>query len=229
MASGIPPNTKGGGMTFMRKIISGAALLAILISSPAKADWPVIDVASIARMAEMINQASMQLTQLRMQYESLNGVSGIGSLLNNPMLWRYLPPDYQIILNSGYGGWNVIRANSRIYGIEQTTLGPNTDTARLFEANANQVAIDRAINEEAYRQASLRVNNLQVLLDKINESPDAKDIADLQARIQAEQALLQNESIKLNMLSRLQQTQKDLMGQQAAEIRMKTRGIVPRF
>ena len=216
-------------MGFVRKTIAGGTLLAMLAVSPVKAEWPVIDVTSIARMAEMINQANMQLNQLRMQYESMNGARGIGSLLNNPMLWRYLPPDYQIILNSGYGAWNVIRANSRVYGIEQTTLGRDTDTARLFEANANQVAIDRAINEEAYQQAGLRVNNLQTLMDKINESPDAKDIADLQARIQAEQALLQNETIKLNMLSRLQQTQKDLMAQQSAEIRMKTRGAVPRF
>lgn len=217
-------------MAFVRRTIASALALVFLVTSPAKAEWPVIDVASVARLGEMIGQSRMQLDQLRMQYASLNGSRGIGMLLNNPALWQYLPPDYQIILNSGYGGWNVIRANTKIYGIEQTTLGPDSDTARLFEANANQVAINRAMNEEAYYQAGVRVNNLQTLMDRINQSPDAKDIADLQARIQVEQTLLQNETIKLNMLSQLQQTQKDLMAQQAAEIRMKSSiGGIPRF
>lgn len=218
-------------MARLRKATVTAVFVICMVSGKqASAAWPVIDVANLARTAQMVSQMSMQLAQLKMQYDSLNGARGIGSLLNNPMLGRYLAADYQSILNSGYGGWNVIRANSQIYSINQTTLGPQTDAGRLFEANANQVAINRATTEEAYFQANRRVDGLQVLMNKINETPDAKDTADLQARIQAEQALLQNESIKLGMLNQLQQVQKDLMAQQAIEIRMKSsRGEMLRF
>jgi len=54
--------------------------------------------------------------------------------------------------------------------------------------------------EDGYNQASQRFSSIQVLLDKVNAAPDQKDIADLQARIQAEQVMMQNESTKLAML-----------------------------
>jgi type IV secretion system protein VirB5 len=84
--------------------------------------------------------------------------------------------------------------------------------------------------EDGYNQASQRFSSIQVLLDKVNAAPDQKDIADLQARIQAEQVMMQNESTKLAMLGQLAQAQRDLSNQQAMEIGMKsTRGDVPRF
>jgi len=62
----------------------------------------------------------------------------------------------------------------------------------------------------------------------VNNAPDAKDIADLQGRIQAEQVMMQNEANKLAMLQQLASAQRDLAMQQAAERRMKaTRGDMP--
>jgi type IV secretion system protein VirB5 len=52
--------------------------------------------------------------------------------------------------------------------------------------------------------------------------PDQKDVADLQARIQAEQAMVQNESVKLALMAQLQQAQRDIAAQQAREISMKS-------
>lgn len=203
----------------------------ISLGGPATAGgWPVIDTANLAQAAQQFQQMTMQLAQLQQQYASLNGARGMADLVNNPALRRYLPADYQIILNSGYGNSGIIRANSKIYGINQTAIGANTDTARLFEANAMQAAVNRATAEAGYYQASRRFNDIQVLLDQINTSPDAKDIADLQARIQAEQVMLQNESIKLDMLAQLREAQRSLAAQQAVEISMKsTRGGIPRF
>jgi type IV secretion system protein VirB5 len=56
----------------------------------------------------------------------------------------------------------------------------------------------------------------------VNDAPDAKDIADLQARVQAEQVMMQNEANKLQMLALLAQAQKDLHNQQVNEIGMKS-------
>jgi len=61
-----------------------------------------------------------------------------------------------------------------------------------------------------------------VLLDRVNSAPDAKDIADLQGRIQAEQVMMQNEANKLQMLAQLASAQRDLQIQQAREISMKS-------
>ncbi|NLC24847.1 MAG: hypothetical protein GX776_10360 [Oxalobacter sp.] len=62
------------------------------------------------------------------------------------------------------------------------------------------------------------------------QAPDDKDIQDLQARIQAEQVMMQNETNRLHTLSMLAQAQRDLAMQQAAERRMKSwRGVVPEW
>jgi len=66
----------------------------------------------------------------------------------------------------------------------------------------DQLAIDEAMALESYKQASRRFGDIQVLLDKINDAsiPDAKDMVDLQARIQAEQVMMQNEASKIAMM-----------------------------
>ena len=70
---------------------------------------------------------------------------------------------------------------------------------------------------ESNKQASRRFGDIQVLLDKINDAsiPDAKDMVDLQARIQAEQVMMQNEASKIAMMKNLQEIQKQKMQEQA--------------
>ena len=135
---------------------------------------------------------------------------------------QYLPADYQTILNSGYGNSAAIRAASKVRGIEDTRIDAGSDTALAFEANARQAAINRATAEDGYRRASDRFADIQVLLNRVNTAPDAKDMADLQGRIQAEQVMLQNENAKLAMLGQVAQAQRDLAAQRSLEIRMKS-------
>ena len=71
---------------------------------------------------------------------------------------------------------------------------------------------------EAYRRASERIRDIQTLLNKVNDAPDAKDIADLQGRIQAETAMLQNEQAKISMMVKLQEIQEKKMNHIAKEI-----------
>lgn len=207
------------------------AIVSVSLGSPVQAGgMPVFDAAALAEAASQMQQMVMQLEQLKETYRSMNGGRNMGSLINDPQLRRYLPDDYQTILNSGYGNSQVIRDTARVYGINQTTLGAGTDTARAFEASAMQASLNRATSEEAYRRASVRFNDLQVLLNEIDSASDPKSIADLQARIQVEDVMLKNESIKLQMLGQLQQAQRDLATQRAVEIRMKSSvGTVPRF
>lgn len=225
-------------MKTSRKLCGVFAIIAALVAAdPVRAAWPVIDATNLAQQIQQVaawgkQYAQMvdQLRQMQQQYNSLNGARGMAGLVNNPALRQYLPADYQAILGSGYANSADIRAAAKKYGIEDTTLGAGTDAARAFEASGRQAALNRAIAEDAYKKASARFADIQVLLDKVNAAPDAKDIADLQARIQAEQVMMQNESIKLAMMAQLQQAQRDLAYQQAAEIRMKsTKGDIPRF
>ncbi|CAA9890771.1 conserved exported hypothetical protein [Candidatus Methylobacter favarea] len=188
--------------------------------------------AQAASWGSQLAQMANQLSQLQQTYNSLNGARGMGNLVNNPALRQYLPENYQSILNGGYGNSADIRQAAKLFGIEDTTLDVNGSTALSFESNANQAAINRAMAEDAYTRASQRFADIQVLLDKVNDTNDAKDVEDLQARIQAEQVMLQNESIKLAMVQQLAEAQKGLANQQSVEIGMassKAPGGIPRF
>ena len=149
----------------------------------------------IAQYAQMVQEYN----QLVEEYRSLNGIRGMASLVNNPQLRRYLPDEYKNILSQGYGDWQALR----------TALDNPVGSTNLQKYRRDQLAIDEAMTLESYKQASRRFNDIQVLLDKINDAsiPDAKDMQDLQARIQAEQVMMQNEASKIAMMKNLQDIQ----------------------
>lgn len=194
---------------------------------------PVIDVASIAQQVQQVAAWAKQYTQMAAQIQNLqdqlqraNGVRGMAGLANNPLSRQYLPADYQTILRDGVGQWSAIRRTAQKFEIGATSLSAASDAAQAFESVAKQAAINRASAEEGYNSASQRFADIQVLLDKVNDAPDAKDMADLQGRIQAESVMMQNEANKLQMLQFLAQSQRDLQMQQSVEISMKA-GIRP--
>ena len=161
----------------------------------------------IASWAAQYIQMVEEYNQLVEEYRSLNGIRGMASLVNNPQLRRYLPDEYRNILSQGYGDWQSLR------GALDDPIGSNS----LYNQRRDQLSIDEAMALESYKQASRRFQDIQVLLDKINDSssPDAKDMADLQARIQAEQVMMQNESVKIAMMKNLQEIQKQKMQERA--------------
>lgn len=217
-------------MKSMKKLLATfAAIVGLSMGNAAHAGIPVFDGANLAQQIQQVaswvqqyQQMVDQFNQMKAQYDSLNGSRGMASLVNNPALRKYLPDDYQTILNSGYGNSTAIRASAKVLGVDETYIDAATDTAKAFDSNATQGALNRATAEEGYKQASKRFDTIQVLLDKVNAAPDAKDIADLQARIQAEQVMMQNENVKLNMMAQLAQAQRDLAAQRAIEINMKS-------
>ena len=159
------------------------------------------------------------------QLNNTRGIRGMGDLVNNPQARQYLPAQYQTMLHAGR--WPM---GEQIY---QQSQAPST-THRCASWPAIPVAVQRLPARlassstpsakhgshqsrggggQAYNTASQRFSDIQVLLDRINLSPDAKDIADLSARIQAEQVMMQNEATKLQSLAMLVQAQKDIMAQ----------------
>lgn len=211
----------------------------------AVAGIPVIDASNLAQQIQQVvswgqqlQQMAAQLQQMQATFNSLNGVRGMANLANDVNARKYLPPDWQqtmnLMNNNGgqYAGISgsiaAIKTAAKITDIADTGLDPNSAAGKAFQASQNQAALNRALGEEGYRQASLRIDSIQQLLDKVNNAPDQKDMLDLQARIQAEQAMLQNEQIKLSLMTQLQQAQRDLARQQGAERRMRsTRGDMP--
>jgi type IV secretion system protein VirB5 len=193
------------------------------------------------QMAQQIQQLQQSYQQLQQTYQSISGIRNMGDLANNPALRRYLPNDYQQALQLGTGAANgqysslsgsvtAMKQASKILDIKDTGLDPNSAAGKAYQNAQNQAALNRVLAEESFKQSGDRITGLQQMLDKVNQAPDDKDIQDLQARIQGEQIMLQNDLIRLSSLSQLQQSQRDIANQQAAEIRMQsTKGEVPRF
>jgi type IV secretion system protein VirB5 len=68
-----------------------------------------------------------------------------------------------------------------------------------------------------YDTASQRIDALEELRTRISTATDVKETLDLSARLQAEQALLQNDVLRMQGLAMIQQARMDMDGQRERE------------
>lgn len=198
------------------------------IMAGAYAQIPVTDVASLTQQMQQVISWGQQLQQMKAQidqqkamYQSMSGSRGLGNLLNNPALKNALPQDWQkvysSIQNGGYNGLSgaakAIRDANKLYGCD----GYTGSLAKLCERQAVKSSQDKAFAQDAYSAAQARLDNIQGLMNQIDQTEDAKAISELGARIQAEQAMIQNEQTKLQMFRMLADAEKDLIDQQKRE------------
>ncbi|EFR2202932.1 MULTISPECIES: P-type DNA transfer protein VirB5 [Gammaproteobacteria] len=215
------------------------AALAITMAGAASAQIPVTDGASIAQQVSaqietiakwkmQYDQMTSQINQMKQQYESLTGSRGLGNILNNPALREYLPSDWQGVYDSvksgGYAGLSgrasSIYSQSKIFdSCAHITV---SDQKKLCEARAVKSAQDQAFALDAYDKAKSRLNQIDSLMAKINDTPDPKAIAELQGRIAAEQAMIQNEQTKLQLYAMVAQAEDKIQQQQQRELQART-------
>ncbi|MCX2694516.1 hypothetical protein OO256_26595 [Pseudomonas sp. DCB_CB] len=174
-------------------------------------------------MDSQYSELQSQTSQMQQTYNSMNGSRGMASLGQTDR--NYLPSTLQG-LQGGQAGLgtsaNHYKDLAKILDIGTTGLSATSDAGRTFVGAQNQNALNQAASEQIYSQASNRFNALQVLMEKVNQAPQQKDVQDLQARLQAEQMMLQNDQAKLVALSQSQQSQRDVLDQQSREVIMKS-------
>lgn len=222
-------------MTLRLKVSALAVALAVAVGAatapaPAHAGGvPVIDVAAIAeaikqyeQMVQQLEQLQAQLDQAKKLYSSMTGDRGMQDLLANEAR-NVIPTNWQETL-AQMGGGDVtglakqIRDNaSRIDAnlINDLLTSGTADASRGF---ANSAASAQASAGTVYDNAAGRYARLQSLVDAIGTAQDAKAIADLQARIEAEQTMLQNESIQMAALAQAADAQARIERQQVREL-----------
>lgn len=218
-----------------KKIIAVSALTTCLVSSANAGGIPVFDGANLAQAvvqveswAKQYDQMESQLSEWEKNYNAVTGVRGMGSLVNNPEVRKYLPKTYGDMLSDGVGNWEEIYKSAKSFDKAMSQLSDENSSWKNFQILRKQIALNRAAAEKAYNSANQRFDDIQVLVDKVNDAPDPKDIADLQARIQAEQVMMQNEASRLQTLALLANAQREIQHQQIIERRlMSTRGTMP--
>lgn len=222
----------------MKKILRVFALAAVLaFGSSAHAGIPVIDGANLAQsiqqvlawaqqyqqMAEQIQQAQQQLQQLESTYQSMTGSRGFGSLLSNPGLPQYLPDEWETVYQTAAGGGysGISGTLSQILSDEQMSGTIAQREQQFLQRSREAAATDKATGLRAYDGAKARLSQIQSLMGQINSTSDPKAIAELQARIGAEQAAINNEATKLQMIGMLQQAEQRLIAEQRQDTNLR--------
>lgn len=220
---------------FLSLTIAAVVVVAGLgFTSPVKASGvPVIDIANItnsklqhvediAKYVEQIAQLKSQLDQMKQQYASLTGSRNLGEILNNPALQDYLPTDWQEVYskvqNGGYSGLTgsaaAIRDANAMFDACKSKEGADK---QLCERSAVKSAQDKAFALDAFDKAKDRWDQIAGLMRQINATTDPKSIAELQARITAEAAAVQNEQTKMQLYAMVAQAEDRLIERQVYE------------
>lgn len=194
--------------------LSLGVIAAIAATPSARAQFAVIDAASVSHLIQQaqtleqqLDAARAQLSQVQAQYQAMTGNRGMQLLLGDTVR-NYLPaqwPQLQALMN-GSGGYGALsgafqtslQSNAVLSPQQLASLSPD-ERAHIVSARQS-VALLQAVSQGALGNASGRFAAVQQLIDAISRAWDQKGILDLQARIGAEQGMLQNEQTKLQVL-----------------------------
>lgn len=220
----------------LRRRMVEIALLSFLALMPTNAlraqGIPVIDIAAVLQLMQQVQYwmqqiqlMKTQLDQLQQTHAAVTGARGMQNLLSDSMR-NYLPPDWtQIIgvLNSNSATYSglanqaraVMDANAILSRTQLNALSP--EQRQMVEQGRKSVAMMQVMSRVAYQHTSQRFSAIQQLINAIAGAADVKAIQDLQGRIAAEQAMLQNEQTKLQVLSQAAQAEQWAQQQRVRE------------
>ena len=183
----------------MNKILSVLFAGLITAASPTYASGiPVVDASAIAQMVQQLTQLQQMYSQLQAQYNTavntlnnFTGTRGLGMFGYNTALRQFLPSNFESqmrnVLNGGVsqltGAARTIYDNLNL-GARCATL--NGEDKAFCEKQGASFAQYQAFADEGKKAVDQRLQNIENLMKQIDSATDAKAIADLSARIQAE-------------------------------------------
>jgi type IV secretion system protein VirB5 len=198
------------------------AVLLLAVSSSAFAGIPVTvvgdvpstanQVQTMAQWAKQYKQMVDQIKGMERQYKAISGARNLGQILNNPALRNYLPNEWagvynQVASGSLVGLSNAAKSLAKTEGFSTTATGARKRQQDVLVTN-------KAMTMAAYDATLKRVQNINALMAQADAQEDAKGAADLANRMAAENAMIQNEQIRLNLLVQLQAAETQLAAEQ---------------
>ena len=195
---------------------------------------PVFDAANYANMIQTITAWQQQIAAMKQQYDqavtqyqALTGIRGYGNLLSNPTLQQFLPADLRNVyaaVNSN-NPWITLNTSAQaarnakaIFSCDSVPAGIPRNTC-LSSLNKNFA--DQDLFQQSYNQTLTQDQKINDLMSQINQTQDPKAIAELQARLAAEQSIQQNAMLKLQIATELAKTQTKLIEQEKREYAMR--------
>ena len=204
--------------------ICGALVLVLSIyAKPARAIFGIGDVVfdptayiqMIKDYAQQIKEYENMVEQLKTMKEELSSINGIRNMAG--------------IISSQYDTETEVDTESlrARHGLRDSeSLGLREQEAAIYDKETNNSVEWLGKSEKSLQESKDRFAELQKLVDKVNSCEQQKDILDLQARIQAESALLQNELGKLAMIKSAAEAKSEVIAKQKEQALLKTAGEV---
>ena len=191
-------------------------LIVFLAAAPAaRAQWAVIDVGAIAQLIQEVQTlrqqlltAQAQLNQAQTALATTTGNRGMQLLLGNTNR-NYLPTSAAQLTaaSQGTGAYPSLASGVQASMNSNAVMAPSQLAAlpppaqQQVIADRQAIALRQALAAQALSSSSARFAALQGLITAIPSARDQKGILDLQARINAELGMLQNEQTKLQVLA----------------------------
>jgi type IV secretion system protein VirB5 len=220
------------------KLKAAFLLSALAVAQPAFAGGvPVIDATAIANskaeFAKEIAQMVKELEEAKRLYDAVNGLTDMADIadaLNDPKVRELLGPEAMSIASA--------------LDVDIDALGDLSDTANGYldhtQVTASDVsaedfyrqeldrigartARDAAVGDRILKSADDRLAGLERLRQAIGSASTQKEINALQARLQVESAMLQNDTNRIQGLAMLQDAQSEVEAQRQREVEVENR------
>ena len=200
------------------------ALIAALHASPARAQLAVIDPANLAQAVQQVQQMTQQLQAMQQQYQQLQqtyqaiahapseALTELGRQLNAETLRNALPAESgalgAVLEGNALGSGAFGRAAQGQLERNRVYAPAGTDVqAQEMQRSATSIAGAQAMASGLYQSAASRIAALQAIEGQLASAGDAKAVADLAARLSAEQAYIQAQQVQAHSLVLWQQAQ----------------------
>lgn len=191
------------------KRILNASLLCfgfVFAATPARAGIPVFDGTAVAQqiqqvvawgqqysqMIQQIQQLQAQFTQLQTMTTKLDGIRGLGTILNDPAIQSQLPPEVRnaasMLLNPAAFSSSTASINS--------ILNAFAVSGTIDPAAGRSIADSYARAQSILASAQTRSTQLQSLAARVDTAVDAKDSLDLLNRNTLEAASINNQMLQ---------------------------------
>ena len=189
--------------------------LAAGLPKPANATGiPTVDVAAVMQMQQQFQQLLKQYQTMRQQYETMRrqyeavtGSYGRGrvGLQEAARATAAIPGTWQDVVEmqkQGVFGQAQQRYEKALKTVPQELLrDPSGQGAKTYKISSDAVSSGMAGGEVLYGEVQDHLRTLMALAQMVDQTTNVKDATDLQARIAAENGLVQTAMAKLNALN----------------------------
>jgi len=211
------------------KLFAAGIVLSAVFIHPAQASGiPTVDATTIAQLQQQLLTArdqhqnlTEQLVTAREQLAAFTQSSGFGNAVGSPdlrdQLRAALPTDAQGLLDRS-GNSSLNTDVSRITDDVIAPVSFQEDRANLSKRAVNIEATAKAMSQRAYDSMTRRLTNVDALQDQINQTSNPKEIAELQARIQIEQANISAEQTRIQLAAQQLDAERHLLQARAERV-----------